>query len=329
MANRQKISELFSREEIAMLTARSDLMGAWGVLSTWAVIALTFAVIAWSSAHLPVWAMVPMVGLALIVLGGRQLALAILQHEGAHGTLFKTKWCNDVLADWLCAQPVGVDLHRYRAHHRIHHTKTGTLEDSDISLSAPFPTSRASLARKFARDLTGISGLKRLFGLFLMNIGILKWTVANDVEKLPQQGRRWTDYARDGLHYSWKTLLSNMLLLTLLALSGYAWLYLLWAVAYLTTFSLFMRIRSLAEHACTEMTPNMFRNTRTTRAGWLARATVAPMHVNYHIEHHVMASVPYFRLPALHRMLRQRGAVEAPPSYLEVLAQVTRLSAPA
>jgi fatty acid desaturase len=91
----------------------------------------------------------------------------------------------------------------------------------------------------------------------------------------------------------------------------------------MSPFSLFVRIRSMAEHACTEKTTDMFRNTRTTRAGLLARATVAPIHVNYHIEHHVMASVPYFRLPVMHRMLRERNAVPEAPGYLDVLRVVS------
>ncbi len=36
-----------------------------------------------------------------------------------------------------------------------------------------------------------------------------------------------------------------------------------------------------------------------------------------------MASVPYFRLPQMHRLLRERGAVPAPPGYLDVLRRVS------
>jgi fatty acid desaturase len=68
----------------------------------------------------------------------------------------------------------------------------------------------------------------------------------------------------------------------------------------------------------------MFANTRTTHAGFLARATVAPIRVNFHVEHHVLPSVPYFRLPRLHALLRERGAVARPLSYAEVLAVVSR-----
>jgi fatty acid desaturase len=51
---------------------------------------------------------------------------------------------------------------------------------------------------------------------------------------------------------------------------------------------------------------------------------VAPLRVNFHIEHHLMPAVPYHRLPAMHAMLRARGAVDAPPGYLDVLRLVSR-----
>ena len=47
------------------------------------------------------------------------------------------------------------------------------------------------------------------------------------------------------------------------------------------------------------------RNTRTTHASWLERLFIAPNRVNYHLEHHLLMTVPYFRLPRLHRLLRE------------------------
>jgi fatty acid desaturase len=52
--------------------------------------------------------------------------------------------------------------------------------------------------------------------------------------------------------------------------------------------------------------------------------TVAPVRVNFHIEHHLMASVPYVRLPQMHQLLRERQLVPAPPSYWAVLKQVSQ-----
>jgi fatty acid desaturase len=115
-------------------------------------------------------------------------------------------------------------------------------------------------------------------------------------------------------------LVSNAALFSVLWASGHPKLYLLWPLAYITPFPLFIRIRAMAEHAGLETSHSALTNTRTTRAGWLARAFVAPVHVNYHIEHHLMASVPHHNLAKMHRMLRERGYVEAAPSYLEVIA---------
>lgn len=309
---RRKLSELFTREQIAVLTQRSNWRGAWAIVSTWAVIAGAFVLLA-------LWPNPLTFVLALFIIAGRQLGLAILEHEGAHGTLFKSRWANDVLTDWLCARPIWQHLHKYRAHHLGHHTRTGTVADPDRTLHAGYPTTRRSLWRKFARDVSGITGLKLLFGLLLMDAGVIRWTVANDIERLPADGRRWYHYAATALRNMAPMLLANGVLFALLALSGHAWLYAVWVLAYVTPFPLLVRIRSIAEHGMLPDTPDMFHNTRTTRAGWLARISVAPFHVNYHLEHHVMASVPYWRLPQMHRWLRERNAVPPAPAYGEVM----------
>jgi len=319
---RHKLSELFTRAELKSLTARSDLMGLWAVGSTWALIAALFALLAWATTE-PLSVAVPVFVVGLCLLAGRQLCLAILMHDASHGTLFKTKWLNDGFADWTCARPIWNDLAKYRAHHLVHHTKTGSAADTDISLVTPFPCSRASLARKFVRDLVGVTGLKFLAGRLLMDLGYVKWTVASDVVWLPRAGVSLANRLTLLVQNAAPTVLVNALLFAALWVTGQPWLFAAWVLAYLTPFSLFLRIRSLAEHACTEKSPDMFRNTRSTRAGWLARATVAPLRVNYHIEHHVMASVPYFRLSTMHRLLRERGAVAEPPGYLGVLAIVS------
>src|SRR5262249_7379539 len=95
-------ADVLSRDEIRALTRSSNAAGAAAVAWTWLVIAASFAALAaWP--HPLVFAAVA------IVLSGRQLALAVLMHEAAHGTLFRTRWLNERLADWLCARPVWSD----------------------------------------------------------------------------------------------------------------------------------------------------------------------------------------------------------------------------
>lgn len=310
------VRQILSREEIRSLTRRSNVAGFWAIGSTWAVIGAAFAVLArWPS---PVTFIA-----AVIVLGGRQLALAILMHEAAHRSLFESRLLNDVLTDWLCARPVHGHVERYRKHHLLHHAHTATEQDPDLSLIEPFPTTRASLVRKFARDLLGATGLKRWVGQVLMDCEVLGYTVAGDAKRLPKNGRRSVDYLRAGVRNSAGFVSTNMAIAGVLAASGHFWVYWAWIVADLTTFNLFVRIRSLAEHACTERTTDPYKNTRTTRAGLLARMTVAPVRVNYHLEHHLLVAVPYYRLAKLHRLLRERDAVPTSPTYWDVLQTVT------
>ncbi len=317
---RKKLTEVLSKDELLDLTKRSNIAGLWAVASTWTVIGAALAFAAWSLSLPFAWTVLCWV-LAVIVLGGRQLALAIITHEGAHRTLFSSRQLNDHFTDWLCARPVGLDLFKYRDHHFIHHTKTGTDEDVDLSLVQGFPTTRRSLGRKLLRDALGVTGLKFLFGRVVMDAEYMKWTVASHYEWLPRHSA-FHHVSRFLVNF-YPTFLTNLALFAVLFFAGYGVVYLAWAVAYLTAYPLFVRIRSLAEHAATERTTDMFKNTRTTRAGWLARSFVAPFNVNFHIEHHAMASVPWHNLPKLHRILVAKGLVNTPPNYLDVMKIVS------
>lgn len=321
-STQRRITAIFTREELRMLNERSDWMGFAGVAFTWAVIGATAAMLVWAS-HQPLYVTVPAFALGLAVLGGRHLGLAVLHHEAAHHSLFKTQWLNEFVGDWLCARPSWNNLQKYRAHHFAHHRRTNQPDDPDLSLIEPFPTTRASLARKLARDLFGLTGLKYLVGRVLMDSGLVKWTVASDAVWLPREGKRWWSFVATFFRNAAGAILVNAALLAACWASGHAWLYAVWVLSYVTPFPLFLRIRSLAEHACTQRTTDMFLNTRTTRAGLLARATVAPVRVNYHVEHHVLPGVAYYRLPVMHRMLRERGVVGAPAGYLDVLRLVS------
>lgn len=307
-----RITDVLSREEIAGLVKRSDLRGAWAIASTWAIIFAAFAVLA-------TWPSIFTFILALVVIGGRQLALAILQHEASHRTLFETTWLNTHLANWLCARPVWQDVTKYRPYHLAHHVKAGTDDDPDVTLHKNYPVARASLARKLLRDIIGLTGLKTVYGLMLMDAEVIKWTLANDIVRLPS--KKLHHHLAAMLRNVAPMLIANGVLFSILVLTGHAWLYGVWALAFITPLPFFIRIRSIAEHGALERVTEVLRNTRTTRAGLLARMTVAPVNVFYHQEHHLLMTVPYFRLPQMHRLLRLRGIVSEPPGYWAVLTR--------
>lgn len=297
-----KVSEILSRDEIQDLIRPSDGRGALAVLTTWAMIAGSVALV---GLHPAVWTVL----LALVILGGRHLALAILMHECAHYSLFRTRRLNDLVGAWLCAFPTWQHLARYRVHHIAHHQHAGTALDPDLDLVTSYPVTPGSLARKLLRDLVGLTGLKRVYGLVLMDLGYIRYTVSSRVEKLDVSGRTWTQAVAGAAGYLHGVIITNALLFGVLLAFGKPWLYLLWIGSYLTTFSVFIRIRSIAEHACTVQDADPYTNTRTTQANWLARITVAPHRVNYHLEHHLLMTVPYFKLPKMHALLAGRGGL--------------------
>lgn len=309
-----------SREEIRDLMAPSDLRGLWSVTVTWGLIALAFAVLLWVPNRPLAWV------LSVVLLGGRQLALAILMHECAHGSLFRTRALNEHLGNWLIAAPMWQRLGDYRRHHLLHHAHTSLPGDPDLGLVTPFPTTRGSMVRKLLRDVTGIAFFRRTVAELLMDAGVLTYSASTGqqwVVPRPSVGSKLRGLVKN----TGPMVVTNVAMWGALAALGHGWLYLAWVVANATTFSLFLRIRSIAEHAVTEASDDPLRHTRTTKANLLARLTVAPHHVNFHLEHHLLPTVPHYRLKRLHALLWARGAgatATTATGYLEVLRLATR-----
>lgn len=294
--------ELFTPEELAAIGERSDLRAWWVVICNYAIVAATFAVMAlWPN---------PLTILAgVIVLGGRQLGFGVITHECGHGTLFRTRRMNDLVGDWLGAAPTFNDMRGYIRGHLKHHRLAGTDRDPDLPNYQDYPIDRRRLRRKLWRDVTGQTGLKQTRGLVR---GFASF------HKLEPEQR----------HALSRGLLANVLLLGLLTAAGHPWLYLVWAAAFLTSNRLVSRIRQVAEHGAVpdsyDADPRL--DTRTVLANPLERLIFCPLGVNYHLEHHMLASVPIYNLPKMHRILRGKGyydGVGFPRGYLDLLRRVT------
>ena len=305
-APRIRPSDLFTPEDWGPFQTRTPWIGPLLVLHCWGVIALAIAVgVIW-----PI-----LIPLSVAVIGTRQLGLAILMHEAAHGGLSPNRWLNDLLGHWLCAVPVGASLTAYRPYHLAHHKYAQQPEDPDLVLSAPFPVTRASLRRKIIRDLTGQTFFKQRV-LFAFQAFSSKRD-EDLAEGAVVTGRSVAAF-----------LLVNLALLLALSLAGVWWAYfVLWLLPMATWFPMVTRLRNIAEHACVEgSSSDPFRAARTTRASWWERALIAPYWVNFHAEHHLFMHVPCWKLPALHRAVRARpqgGRMEVASGYLAVLVEAS------
>jgi len=297
--------EALTADERRELLAVHDWRAWVSIGLDWALVGAGFALVAVAPNPLTVLA-------AIALIGGRQLGFAILMHDAAHRILLRDRRWNDWVGNWLCAYPVYLDVHPYRKYHLKHHAKTWTAEDPDLPLVTPFPVTSASLRRKIWRDLSGQTGWKRL-----------RYTLKGDLGMSPGIGQR-TD------NPGWRSfrgmVVTNLVLLGLLTLFHHPALYLLWVAAWFTTHSLVTRIRSIAEHAMVPDPADELRQTRTTIARWWERLLIAPNRVNYHLEHHLLMTVPHYHLPRLHRLLRERGVLAdacLTRGYLEVLRVAT------
>ncbi len=297
-------------EEIRPLARRSDLVGALLVAHCWGVMALAVALFAW-------WPSVVTWVLAVVLIGSRQLGLAILMHEAAHNALFANKRLNDWAGQWFCAQPIWAEMTSYRRYHLTHHRHTQTEQDPDLVLSKPYPTTRQSLIRKFGRDLTGRTGLK----LRAMQVR-QAFQLAFDRDAMEGADMAQTFQSAD---LRPALLVNAVIFAALWAAGDWWWWFAFWLAPLLTWFQFVVRLRNIAEHGAVEASANPLRNVRTTRAGPLAGLLVAPYWVNYHLEHHLVMHVPCWRLPRLHRMMIGKGHgpdMEIAPSYWHVLGRV-------
>lgn len=291
-----------TREEIRDLLRMRDWRSWTSVAVNWALVFAAMAMVAR-------WPNPLTIVLALFVIGARQLGFAVLMHEAAHRSLFADRKVNDWVGNWLCAYPVMSDTRPYRPYHLQHHAKNWTPEDPDLALATPFPITRDSLRRKIWRDLSGQTGWKRLKATVRRDLGISKGKVKRNFDA--------------GMEAFKGVAITNGVLLAILWLAGHPWLYLLWVASWLTTYSLVMRIRAIAEHAMIADPGDEMQNTRTTIARWWERLFIAPNRVNYHLEHHLLMTVPHYHLPRLHRLLRDRGVLDQAcvvRGYPEVLA---------
>ena len=297
------IREILTEQEFARVTSKDDFLAARIVATDWLLIAGAFYIAGAYTNPITIL-------FAIILIGSRQLGLGVIVHETGHRTLFSSSKLNNFAGNWLAGYWVFSEKAVYMKGHLVHHKTAGTQEDPDLVNYQAYPIDRQALKRKVTRDLTGQVGWRRL-----KSIGRLISRIALHKRHVRQ--------------YVLRSVGVNLLLLGVLALAGNAWLYGVWVIAFMTTHMLVVRIRQIAEHAAV---PDLFdidprKNTRTLYVSALENLLIAPHGVNYHLEHHLLASVPIYRLREFHEILLKKGyydEVRFQRGYLDLLRSVTR-----
>jgi fatty acid desaturase len=322
----------------------------------------------WRAANgLAWWWSVPVALLAILFIGAGQHQLSGLAHEAVHHILFRNRYLNDVVSDWLCMFPLFSSTHHYRLQHLAHHQFVNDPQrDPDISQLQTsghwldFPLGKKhflwtlvkqiwpfNLIRyirvRAAYNATGtdknpymrkgvkLSKLALRIGLVyllleivalivLVHYGDPVWLAVVPLSLylvvqacfycLPD-----SKYHKSRIHpviaSRWMTLL-RITYLTLL-FNTLAWItyltgrwaagyyLLLWLVPLFTSFSFFMILRQLVQHG--NGGRGWLTNTRIFFVSPFIRFSVFPIGQDYHLPHHLFATIPHYRLHDLHQAL--------------------------
>jgi fatty acid desaturase len=238
---------------------------------------------------------------AVAVVASRQHALMVLTHEGIHRRLARAPWVNDWLARLTTAFPVFISLAKWRFIHLYHHQYTHTHDDPDRAIYARYPLAGKKFLRLLLRDVCGLNVVATV--KYFVDIPLVA----------PDFNRRLLGAARAVQYRRLADMRAFALFWAMSAAGGLYWaggkaalLFILyWLVPYCTCTQVFFRIRGAIEHGNVPDPNNPYRQTRTYLIHPALGFFFSPKRVNYHLEHHLYPSVPFYHLPRLHTALRQ------------------------
>ena len=243
---------------------------------------------------------------AVILIGTRQHALFVIAHDAAHYLLYENRRLNDFVGR-AAATVQGLSMCTYRVIHRLHHNTLYTELDPDTALHGGYPRGRAYLARKLVKDLAGFTAWKT-YAYFLGGAPSLNTATNVAVRPLDDTSEKLRRDAKSDRNF---VVAFHVLTLAFFAWSGHLLQYLvLWVLPLVTVVQAILRLRAIAEHGATTDFSSPLTAARTNvLPAWL-EWLLFPHRVNYHIEHHLYASVPHYHLPALHREMKARGMLD-------------------
>ncbi|NPD17872.1 fatty acid desaturase family protein [Alterinioella nitratireducens] len=274
-----------TRAELKELMQRSNGPGLVH-LALWLLLlatTTTLVVLAWNS-----WLIWP----AMFVQGVVLVHHFSLQHECVHYTVFRTRWLNDLVGQ-VCGYIILLPHRFFRYEHCDHHTYTQvTGQDPE---QVPMPET----IWQYLLYLSALPYWKTKFTeVFRHAMGRLSETEKGFIPKV-EHAAVYRD-ARMMLGFYAAVILG-------MALTGWWGLIWLWFIPLLLGEPV-MRFIRMTEHVGRPTVPQMHENTRTSLVSLPLRFLCWNM--NYHAEHHYVASVPFHRLPVLHEKLRDHIFVE-------------------
>ena len=234
--------------------------------------------------------------IAVMLIGARQHALIILGHDASHFRYLPKRWQNELFGNLFLMWPVFASIEGFRKFHSTHHQYTNLPSDGNRNIwythdaagelepNWVFPKTRAGLALLLLRRAMFVTGM----------FWIVRGLVGSSLIPSPY----WMVAARIAFY---------VCVAGALTVFGawYAFL-LFWIVPYCTWHIVIQYARIICEHSAVESDDEEYGITRTTIPTLIESIFILPCNVGYHIEHHWYPSVPFYRLPDLHKELMAR-----------------------
>jgi fatty acid desaturase len=288
------------KDVVARLTRRSAWRASAAVLHDFAVLAaaIGFGLYFWPN---------PLVlAVSVLIIGTRQHALFVIAHDAAHYLLYENRLANEIVGR-ACAMLQGLSMCTYRVIHRMHHNNLYGALDPDTALHGGYPRGKWYLIRKLLKDLSGLTAWKT-YAYFLGGAPGLNTQTNVVLRPLDDTSVKLKSEARQDRN---AVIAFHVMALLVFSVSGYLVEYLvLWVLPLVTVVQAILRLRAIAEHGATTDFSSPLTAARTNVApGWLAWL-IFPHQVNYHIEHHLYASVPHYNLPALHNEMLKNHVLD-------------------
>jgi fatty acid desaturase len=215
-------------------------------------------------------------------------------HETSHYTAFENRRVNAVVG-WLAGAPALYHWHFYPVYHTAHHRFTQD-PARDPELLTPPP---ATLNDYLDRVLS--------IPYWRFRLTVLRDGLRGDLTRYPYIGDANAPRIIRSIRAQVALLGGGALLSALLF--GWATPFLFWILPQLLAQPL-LRLYLLAEHTGCSTDRNGLTNTRTVLTSPLLRLLMWNM--PYHAEHHLYPFIPFHRLAAAHRVLRDRLAYLQP-----------------
>jgi beta-carotene hydroxylase len=223
--------------------------------------------------------------------------LGLVGHEGLHGNLHRNRLLSVHLGMFFSSMATGFLVVGYYMTHWDHHLYTNTLEDPDVGAYTRFKSfwSRLVLSRMYQTKAYRRNTLALAFGRGFPG------------KRLPYGFRKLRVFARFNLAY-------HVIWIAIYALIGFVdpmWFVVAILVPYIAVVGA-SGLRVYIEHAGTDA--EVGTNARSFSSHlW----TILFFGNNLHLEHHLYPHVPCYRLPALHRWLREQGFFHRNGSFIE------------